>query len=571
MRSPRLYAGREIWRRAGAAGAPTVGGGTALLNTSQHALDGPEHTAPTQGGDLEGAGADLRVRALLGVELDVTPPAADHPQVLTSSDGTHASWQNASAGGSPSVWLGPWDAGTTYTEGDAVSHDGSAWLASGTSTGEEPPGADWDLLAQAGAPGTPGTNGTNGTDGGGGGGGPDVPHGFVLTKQGVVIARGGTGSWCEALVESPAVFWDPAAGVYRMVYVGYSGDPGSIYAASIGHATANTPDGPWTLEGVLLGPSGTVGAPDRYGASGPFVFYEAGTYYLFYIGLTLTGYEQGEKTLCLATSDDFATWMRHGTIIAPTSGWRGSAIWHPCVVKRAATYYLFFNATGSTETIGYATSDDLASWTVDDAHSPVLSPGSGWESVHIGDPAVYRIGDTWYMAYYGYNGSHAYDGIAFTADADFPLGGTRSSANPVLSPGGSGSIDEKYAHKPAILVTAGRLYHWYTAVSTGSPEVRQIALATEGPAAGSGGATPTLDAVLAASSGEDIAAALTGANAPSGGYPFLTMADLAVLMAWLEGLTSGSRWEVLMADGLSQPPEPVSDESGADWLYGEVS
>lgn len=34
---------------------------------------------------------------------------------------------------------------------------------------------------------------------------------------------------------------------------------------------------------------------------------------------------------------------------------------------------------------------------------------------------------------------------------------------------------------------------------------------------------------------------------------------------------SGGRWEVLMADGVTSPPEPLWNEDGTDWLYGEVT
>ena len=51
-------------------------GGAILLAVSQHALDGPEHTPPTQSPDLEGAGATLKVKALQG--LDIKTMATAH-------------------------------------------------------------------------------------------------------------------------------------------------------------------------------------------------------------------------------------------------------------------------------------------------------------------------------------------------------------------------------------------------------------------------------------------------------------------------------------------------------------
>lgn len=316
----------------------------------------------------------------------------------------------------------------------------------------------------------------------------DAPHGFKLTKKGVIISPGASGSWKESRVESPSVFWDPLIGKYRMVFLGYSGTPSAPNQASIGYATADSPDGPWTeyTSNPVFGPTNVSGDPDQNGTSGPFVWFEDGTYYLFYIGLTATGLEQGTKTICLATSTDFVTWTRHGAVITTAAGtWRAAAVWHPNIVKRGSTYYLFFNAgdggnSGLHESIGYATSSDLLTWTVDDANSPVLdNSGSGWDSVRVGDPYVYRKGDVWYMAYYANNGTISQDGIAYTSDASFPLGWQKFSGNPVLAVGASGSYDDTDAARPAIFVTPTRHYHFYTTSDGSSPALVQIAYAVD--------------------------------------------------------------------------------------------
>lgn len=54
------------------------------------------------------------------------------------------------ADGTPQ-WMGAWTAGT-YQAGQAVSHNGSSYVAN-TETSEEPPHADWDILAARGAAG----------------------------------------------------------------------------------------------------------------------------------------------------------------------------------------------------------------------------------------------------------------------------------------------------------------------------------------------------------------------------------------------------------------------------------
>ena len=303
------------------------------------------------------------------------------------------------------------------------------------------------------------------------------PLGTNLTKYGIVLAKGAGGTWDNTLVESPAIWFDHTQKKYGMVYTGYNGTTEAIGLAWSDDLLT------WTKSGgaAVFSPTGTGGTPDQGGVTGALIWQENGTYYLFYIGLTSAGYEQGTPSLCLATSTDLSTWTRHGAIISPSgSGWRSTRVFHPSIVKVGDTYYLFFNANGSYESIGYASSTDLLTWLVDDTNSPVLDIGLGWDNDQIGDPSVYHIGGLWWMAYYGAFGSPtgARDGLAFTAEKDFPLGWTKFYKNPVLIP--SESYDAKYAHKPFIVLTPGRYYHFYTAVDGSTPEVRQIALAIEG-------------------------------------------------------------------------------------------
>jgi predicted GH43/DUF377 family glycosyl hydrolase len=297
--------------------------------------------------------------------------------------------------------------------------------------------------------------------------------GTSLSKLGIVLARGAGGSWDAALVESPTVWYDVAAAKFGMLYVGYSAGPDN---AAIGLAWASSPGGPWTKDGAnpILQESGS--GADANGVTGPYLWISGSTYHLFYIGLTGTGYEGGTASLMHATASAPAgPWTRLGQIIAPTSGWRSSMVFH-CTIHQTVdlTYHMLFNAKGGHEAIGYASSTDLATWTVDDAHSPVLDIGSGWETTTIGDPSFYTVGGTPWIAYYGFNGTHAYDGLA--SATSFPLSWTKYGSNPVLSPGGSGSVDEKYAHKPFIYQNGSGMWHFYTAVS--NADVREIACAT---------------------------------------------------------------------------------------------
>lgn len=316
--------------------------------------------------------------------------------------------------------------------------------------------------------------------------------GARLRKVGVVLSAG-SGTWDGSYVESPAIMRDPLSGRYAMVYTGYGTTTGAT-RAQVGLAWSDDLV-TWTKQSTpLLSHSGTGGAPDQNGCTGPLLLWDriGEQYVLYYIGLTLTGYEAGGKTICYATAPTLGgTWTRHGAVISPAgTTWREQAVWHPNVVERNGTWYLFFNASGDTyETIGYATAPSITGpWTVDDVNSPVLNVvAATWEANKVGDPCVRRVGDFWVMDYFGYAGGNAQDGFAVTSDADFPLGWTRHPGNPILTYGPA-SYDAKHAHKPFVVVDGGQIFHFYTAVTTG--DVRTIALAI-------GGYTPDLSALPA--------------------------------------------------------------------------
>lgn len=321
---------------------------------------------------------------------------------------------------------------------------------------------------------------------------PLQPRGLTVKKLGIVLPTG-TAAWENWLVESPNVVFDPITQQWLMVYVGYSTLTGAADAASVGLATSL--DGVnWTRTGTpLLQGTGGVGDADRYGTTGPSLYIKDGVYHLFYIGLDSTGYEGGTKRMMLATATSLSgPWTRRGVIIAPSgTGWRSTAIYHRSIVKHTdGKYYMFFNAygNGAAERIGYATATALLGpWTVDDVNSPLVNVGAAgtWDDEIVGDPSIYRVGDTWYMAYYGYDGIKGQDGVAYTSNSLFPLGWTKHPQNPILKVGATNSYDDMHAHKPNIVQTPGAIYHYYTAVGNGQPTVgkRSIALAIDSPSA----------------------------------------------------------------------------------------
>lgn len=322
-----------------------------------------------------------------------------------------------------------------------------------------------------------------------------TPHEPLLSKHGIVLPLGPHGAWDAGMVESPVIWYDSTAHRFAMVYTGYARTRKdtrgykSVARPQVGLAWSDDLLH-WTKDrrNPIFGPSGVPGSSDAEGTPGPFVIHAQGQYFLFYFGTTGVGYEKGVKSMHVATSKDLVTWKRYegNPVISPAGdGWRKDAIWHPHVMRRGDTYYLFFNASGvakghAEEFIGYAVSTDLLHWEVRDADCPLIvgnmNPGAWDASGRTGDPSLFFADGRWFMAYYSWDGKKAQDGIAWTNAEDFPLGWRPVAQNPILKVGPAGSFDAQHAHKPFVVVHNGVYYHYYTAVA--DDETREIAVAT---------------------------------------------------------------------------------------------
>lgn len=309
--------------------------------------------------------------------------------------------------------------------------------------------------------------------------------GNSLTKMGQVLPLGSGAAWDTILIEGFNPIYAPDEGRFAGVYTGYSTQGGNEQGAACLAWSDDMKN--WTKVATpLLTASGGTTLPDSHGLTGPVLLYDAGTYYLYYIGLSAYGYEGGTPTVCVASSPSLTTpvWTRHGAILSPNSGvaWRHTFVWHPTILKRGTTWYCFMNATNSSnqEVIGYATSPSLLGpWTFDDVNSPLITPSSG--NRIAGDPSVTKFPGGFRMDYYQAttDSSSASDYYAVTTDSNFPLGWvTKNGGSPILSPGATGSIDEQYAHKPGCMIFGGRMYHFYTAVGSNG---RVAALAVDPP------------------------------------------------------------------------------------------
>ena len=100
----------------------------------------------------------------------------------------------AGAPGAGMIWRGSWDGATLYHIGDAITFNGSAYIATAANELDKPPGMAWQSFAAQGGAGSPGV-GLTGPPGLAGVPGPvglEGPHGFsgVQGPQGVTGPQG---------------------------------------------------------------------------------------------------------------------------------------------------------------------------------------------------------------------------------------------------------------------------------------------------------------------------------------------------------------------------------------------
>ena len=195
------------------------------------------------------------------------------------------------------------------------------------------------------------------------------------------------------------------------------------------------------------------------------------------------GYESGPAVIGLCWSDDLTHWEIEPPCLDPKGGaeWERGGLYKPCLVEEGGTFYLFYNAKtekqrGWREQTGVATSHDLKNWTRNEKNPLVPNGGAGSpDEIFASDPCVVIDGSTWVMFYYGFDGKGKARDLFATGTSPFRF----AKDNEILVDVGSpGSVDETYAHKPAVLWHNGVLYHYYCAVAGRFPnEVRGISVA----------------------------------------------------------------------------------------------
>lgn len=211
-----------------------------------------------------------------------------------------------------------------------------------------------------------------------------------------------------------------------------------------------------------------------------------GRYLGVYHAYPNAGLEEGAAVIGLCWSDDLVHWQVGPPCLQPGDGadWERGGLYKPCLVENRGTFYLFYNAKtegrGWREQTGVATSRDLKIWTRYSGN-PIIpnGPAGSLDERFASDPCVVLDGARWVVFYYSFDRSgKARDLVAVGPDPFHPV----KTGQILIDVGPPGSVDSTFAHKPSVVFHQGALYHFYCAVSGKYPaEIRGISVARSQP------------------------------------------------------------------------------------------
>lgn len=166
---------------------------------------------------------------------------------------------------------------------------------------------------------------------------------------------------------------------------------------------------------------------EKFGIEDPRITFIDNKYYINYSAISdVTG-----VTTCLASTEDFKTFTRHGCIFTPDN--KDIAIFPE---KINGKYYAF-NRPASAEyklrDIWISESPDLISW---GNHKRLMGSRKGyWDDGRIGCSAVaFKIDEGWLEIYHGASATHKYSLGAALLDENEPWKVIARSENPVIEP-----------------------------------------------------------------------------------------------------------------------------------------
>ncbi len=266
------------------------------------------------------------------------------------------------------------------------------------------------------------------------------------------------GGWDSDSLTTPRVLF--TSGVFRMWYEG-------VHGGATGVGYANSTDGlTWKKYPTPVLLPGSAGAWDSSAVALGSVVWNGTSFLMWYSGTSPVTFPNG--AFGLATSTDGITWVKYrgNPVLAPSQiDLKYMAV--PYVIRQNLTYDMWYTARSASDPLSspvtrilYSYSFDGISWNKWPA--AVLNPStnlSAWDSVSVYSPSVIFNSTVFGMWYSGFGQSLANPQIGY---ANSPDGATwtKSSQNPILSPGPSGSWDSAGVENPdAVFVNGFMLYY----------------------------------------------------------------------------------------------------------------
>ncbi|MFF1817982.1 DUF2961 domain-containing protein [Kribbella sp. NPDC058245] len=183
---------------------------------------------------------------------------------------------------------------------------------------------------------------------------------------------------------------DRTTGTWHVYAITHAEPADPLDEKSFGHATAPTPNGPWTKQPPALIADPAAGESHIWA---PHAIYDNGTYYLFYAAGTP---DHTAYRMHLATSTDLKTWTRDAANPLFTDGFDGR---DPMVRKVGDQWVMYYTAnsapSGGNHIVAYRTSTDLRHWSA--RQTAFQHPATGTYGGPTESPFVVQRGTDWYL------------------------------------------------------------------------------------------------------------------------------------------------------------------------------
>lgn len=183
---------------------------------------------------------------------------------------------------------------------------------------------------------------------------------------------------------------DVKTGTWHVYAITHAEPANPLDEKSFGHATAPSPQGPWTKQPFALTADPAQGESHIWA---PHVIYHDGRYYMFYCAGTQ---DHTAYRIHLATSTDLKTWTRSPANPLFTDGFDAR---DPMVIRYANQWVMFYTANstpaGGNHQVAYRTSRDLEHWS--DKRVAFQHPVEGTFGGPTESPFVIERDGWWYL------------------------------------------------------------------------------------------------------------------------------------------------------------------------------